>query len=731
MSVPLQAAATILQGLDYLAWIATLGPLYQASKKVTAPGTRAKQTGEEDCNNDLPPSPIFRSVTPTDGSHAAETLYALIILAHTKYADKKALGTRALLGTEVEKGQRFPTRHFGLTSWMTFEDVGKMAHEFGSGLKELGLRPVHLKADETFNSITGPHSILLYEETCAEWLIAAQGAISQSVVVATWYATLGATSIVAAVNEGKTTTIVCNQKSVGPLLELKDKMPSLKNVIYTTYGKLPGDVSQPPRHADVNVYLFSEVVEMGAKAGHGPDPPTADDVAILMYTSGSSGKPKGVTMRHKHLLSVIRSIDDRIRFVDGDGICGYLPMAHVLELMLEFWIFGHGGTIGFGDPKSLTAGPGKCKPHGALQEFAPTILAGVPKVWEMVKAGAEAKVRAGGASKEYLFNVAMEWKKTAMPHYRWTPVFDALVFAKLKAIVGGKLRLAVSGGGAIAEDVQSWVRTALGCPLIQGYGLTETCAGLTIQSPDEWRTGVVGHPIDSVEVLVHSEPDVTDARRKPYLATDKEHLCSPCLGRGEIWVRGTNVTDGYYAMPKETAEAFDSKGWFHTGDIGVILPDGTIKVVDRKKNIVKLKGGEYVALETMNQAFSTSPLVDKEKGGVCSYGDSTLDKPVALVQVHVENMIALAKSLGITSTDPEVLVRDPTVRAEVTKHLNEVGRRANPPLTSLETLAGVALLLKPWTPADGTLTASLKLVPNRIQVEYAAELEEVTPKGRR
>jgi long-chain acyl-CoA synthetase len=181
----------------------------------------------------------------------------------------------------------------------------------------------------------------------------------------------------------------------------------------------------------------------------------------------------------------------------------------------------------------------------------------------------------------------------------YTPLFNVLL-KTFKETVGGRLKACLSGGGAISAEVQEWVRTALDCPLVQGYGLTETCAGATIQMPDDMSIGIAGTPISSMEITLHSEPDITDADGKPYMATDTLHADgSDCAGRGEVWVRGPNLTSGYYKMPEKTAEEWDKDGWFHTGDIGMLTLGGALRIVDRKKNLVKLKGGEYVALEKM------------------------------------------------------------------------------------------------------------------------------------
>ena len=149
-------------------------------------------------------------------------------------------------------------------------------------------------------------------------------------------------------------------------------------------------------------------------------------------------------------------------------------------------------------------------------------------------------------------------------------------------------------------EIQTFIRTAFGIPLVQGYGLTETAAGLSIQAVDDTRSGIAGVPLPCCEVKLLSCPDISDKASLPYMSTDtKDNEGNPIYGRGEILIKGLNVGLGYYMMPDKTKEDFDSDGFFHTGDIGQFMSDGSIRIVDRKKNLVKFKGGEYIAIESM------------------------------------------------------------------------------------------------------------------------------------
>ena len=258
---------------------------------------------------------------------------------------------------------------------------------------------------------------------------------------------------------------------------------------------------------------------------------------------------------------------------------------------------GSAGAVRVRDDGTISDEAGFPFPPGAIQEFAPTFMAGVPKVWEAIKAGALAKVSKAGPTAVFLIGLAVKMKALATKQYRYTPLFN-LLLKKFKQTTGGQLQLCVSGGGAISGEVQEWVRTALDAPLAQGYGLTETTGGTTVQKYNDLSIGIAGTPMATMEVTLHSEPEITDADGAPYLTTDTLHCTGEvCAGRGEVWMRGNNLSVGYYKMAELTASEYTPDGWFKSGDIGLLTPGGALKIVDRKKNLVKLKGGEYVALE--------------------------------------------------------------------------------------------------------------------------------------
>jgi len=200
-------------------------------------------------------------------------------------------------------------------------------------------------------------------------------------------------------------------------------------------------------------------------------------------------------------------------------------------------------------------------------------MAGVPRVYDTIKKGINGKLAQASSVKRTLFNQAFSWKLSYVLKNETSPFFDWLVFSKFLPEVGGRLRLMISGGAPLSKETMEFIKTCFGCMVIQGYGLTETCGGCSFQDPTKFSTGNVGIPIGSNEVKL---VDVSDMG---YTSEDKPHP------RGEICIRGNNVSLGYFKDKKKTEECFDKDGWFHTGDIGKWNSDGTLSIIDRKKKI--------------------------------------------------------------------------------------------------------------------------------------------------
>jgi long-chain acyl-CoA synthetase len=431
-----------------------------------------------------------------------------------------------------------------------------------------------------------------------------------------------------------------------------------------------------------------------------------------------------------------------------------------MELVAELVVMTRGCTLCYADPKTLTATGSY--PKGALEAYSPTLMVAVPKIWDVIRKGLLAKVDHGPKVAKFLVHTALDWKQFAISIGLTTPLFDALVIRKFRAAVGGKLVYALSGGGPLNGEVQDFIRAAFDIGFVQGYvrsklgfsasasrakrrqliraslcspslfhrnqqGLTENCAGTTVQDPKDLRQGIAGAPIPSVQIKLVSTPDIGDKDGVPYMSADRRDVQgNPVFGRGEILMRGGNLSCGYYMEPEKTREVFDPDGWFHTGDIGQFMSDGSLRIVDRMKNLVKLKGGEYIALEKMEMTYGNSSFVDAVAGGICCYGDGDMDRPVAIMELNVVVAGNWAKERGMSDA-PADLVKNPDLYKAVMEDL--ANEHAKSDLSHLEKLVGVALVTDHWTPDNGCLTAANKLQRREVIRQFDKEFQAVKAKG--
>ena len=241
------------------------------------------------------------------------------------------------------------------------------------------------------------------------------------------------------------------------------------------------------------------------------------------------------------------------------------------------------------------------------------------------------------------------------------------------------------------------------------------------------RGRIAGVPIASVEVKLDSTPEIQDRNGNPYLSTDTQDVeGNTVFGRGEVCVRGNSISSGYYLMPDITKEEFRADGWFHTGDIGQFMSDGSVRIVDRKKNLVKLKGGEYIALEKMEMTYGNSSFVDAVQGGICVYGDGEMDRCVAIMQLNEAYTMKWAKENGIPGDFAQVRKSKELYDAVLA---DMVAEHKKSDLSHLEKLVAVALISDPWTPENGCLTAANKLQRREVINQFSNVFEEVKKKG--
>jgi long-chain acyl-CoA synthetase len=337
------------------------------------------------------------------------------------------------------------------------------------------------------------------------------------------------------------------------------------------------------------------------------------DVYIMSYTSGTTGDAKGVKLTSRMLLTVVDTVLTRLRITNGSRCISYLPLPHSFEQCMMGMALQTGCKIGYyqGNPAKLV------EDCGLLQ---PTVFPSVPRLYNRIYGQIKAKFDAATGCKAWLAGKALASKSAALEaNATYTSgCYDFLVFNKVKALLGGKVEYMVTGSAPIDLAVLNFLKVAFSCPIMEGYGLTETCGASSITASEDPVAGHVGGPIECVKFRLRDVPEMN------YLSTDKPYP------RGEVQMMGTNVTKGYYKRPDKTAEAFDEEGWFCSGDVATVYPNGSVKIIDRAKNIFKLSQGEYIAPEKLENVYVLCPLVAQ----ICIYGDSLRNNVVCIICVE-------------------------------------------------------------------------------------------------
>ncbi|MFH1017646.1 MAG: long-chain fatty acid--CoA ligase [Pseudomonadota bacterium] len=403
-----------------------------------------------------------------------------------------------------------------------------------------------------------------------------------------------------------------------------------------------------------------------------------DDVATIIYTSGTTGDPKGVMLTHANIISNIEATTSCVYVGCGDRTLSFLPLSHAFERTAGiFAMLYKGVTISFARDMTTLAED--------LLDVRPTFLITVPRMLEKFHARVRGVVARKPRLLRRLFEVALRSGKRN-PLF---PLYDFVFFRRVRKGFGGCARIVISGGAALAPEIARFF-DAVGVPILEGYGLTETSPVVSVNRPGKNKIGTIGPPLPGVEVKI--APD------------------------GEILVRGPNVMKGYYKDPQATVEAIDSDGWFATGDIGEIDGGGYLRITDRKKDLIVTSGGKKVAPQPIESELRADPLIQH----VCLVGEGR-NYIAALIVPNFEVLAYKARGAGIDFSTREELVR----HAQVRSWFEEVVTRVNAPRSSFETVKRFELLACDWTVDAGELTPTLKIRRQEIAKRFKRAIEEL------
>lgn len=626
-----------------------------------------------------------------------DTIDALFRNAVAMHNVKPCFGTRACKKEKFEEvdGKRLVLYDLGEYKWMSYKEADANVDKIAGGLTALGIMPYS--------------RIVIFAETRVEWMLTALACFRRAIVVCTIYATLGEEGIVHGVNETEVKTIVTSEELLPKVLKLLPRLPNVNTIIY-----MPGRCTSkpPPTGTSASVMTYEALVNTKPPQDMQPVRLKPEDVVIIMYTSGSTGQPKGVILTNGNLVSFVLGIASVMReFTYKDTYIGFLPLAHSMEVAAEVTFMALGVRIGYSSPFTLTDKGTALLPGvvGDASILKPTLMVAVPLLLDRIRKGIEVVLESKGALAKFLFAFAQPyktyWKKRGFD----TPILNRIVFKQTKLILGGHLKAVMSGSAPLSEETQSFLANCLDCALVQGYGLTETAAGATLQDKNDLTVGVAGPPLNGVFIKL------VDWKEGGYSVTDKP------LPRGEIVIGGPTVAAGYFKQPELTQEFFKEENqirWFFTGDIGEFLPNGLLRIIDRKKDLVKLQHGEYVSLGKVETALKSHSLVDN----VCVYGSSLSTFTVALIQANEVALRQLAKAHNYSDSGTFAqLCADPLLNNAAAESLAAHCVKAG--LVKFEIPHKYLLCKEVWTPETELVTAALKIRRLQIQKFYQSEID--------
>jgi len=576
--------------------------------------------------------------------------------------------------------------------WLSFGDFIRRSRDFGSGLVgNGGLTPGQ-------GTLVG-----IYAQNRPEWVLAEYGCYCYSVITVALYDTLGPDACAYIIAHGNISTVVVDSDArVTSLLE--NQPEALQHIIHM--GELKPETARAARAAGLRLSSFEEVEARGVLVPVPEIPPRPQDVATISYTSGTTGDPKGVMLTHENVIANVAAVllhmgDEKLN--RDDVMLSFLPLSHTLERMCHVAMYMTGGSVGFfrGDIRGLM---------DDLAALRPTCIPAVPRIFNRIydktmAAAARSPVKAA------VLRWALSAKEAEMARgvVRADSVWDRWVLAPVRQGLGGRIRVVVVGSAPMAPAVLTFMRGALGCIILEGYGQTECVCPCTLTVVGDSSVGHAGPPLPCGAIKLVDVPDMG------YSAAD---------GKGEVCVRGAAVFKGYYRAPELTAEALDDDGWLHTGDIGQWLPNGCLRIIDRKKNIFKLSQGEYVAPERLENILIRSPLV----GQVFVHGDSLKSCLVAVVVPDADGARGwLRKNKRPDAAGGAELVRqlagDQEFKRAVLADLGRVASIAG--LKGFEKVKDVFLSGEPFSSDNGMLTPTMKAKRNSIQKHFQAQIDDM------
>jgi long-chain acyl-CoA synthetase len=557
---------------------------------------------------------------------------------------------------------------------LSYRELADRVQDLSLGLLELGIRP--------------GDRIAILSENRPEWAIADYACLAARCTDVPIYPTLPAKQVEYNLcDSGAVAVFVSSRHQLEKIQGIRQQIPALRHVITFDEGPASsGALSLEQVYARGRTARSRRLSWQQEALEVKPD-----DLATLIYTSGTTGDMKGVMLTHGNITSNVTTCCRLFSFSENDECLSFLPLSHIFERMFGHYSMFHSGVL-------INYAEGVDTVAADMERWRPTLMASVPRLYEKIYGRVLERVRGGSALKRRLFfwakAVGESWVEQLLaggPVPAWLAakhwLADRLVFAKLRARTGGRLRFFISGGAPLSFEIARFFHAA-GMPILEGYGLTETSPVMAVNTFKHVRLGTVGRPIPGVEVKIASD--------------------------GEILTRGPNVMMGYYRKSAATAEAIDPDGWFHTGDIGQLDRDGFLKITDRKKDLIVTAGGKNIAPQPIESLAKTSRFVSN----AVMLGDRRRF-PIMLIVPNYQTLTSWAAREGLPTTDTTEMLALPEVQAKVEREVRATLRD----LAHFEMPKKLLLLPRDFSVEAGELTPTLKIKRRVVEQHHRAAIE--------
>ena len=622
-------------------------------------------------------------------------------------------------------------KKYGKYIWKSWSQIYDISTLFLYGITKLQLCPEILVNDELLGGEKYMRFMGIYSRNREEWIVGSIGCQMDSITIVTLYDTLGINSIEFIFNQTELTSIIAETKNFEKILRLKEqnKLGKVKNVIYLNCNEEIENLENNKEkliQLGINLISYEEVISTGKKCLEEKDDSIInkrynkvkeDDIFLICYTSGTVDNPKGAMISTRSLTLATNVMMTIGYYLSGvDRILSFLPLAHIMEQLIFSVCLVYGTQTGFssGNTSRLLED---------VQALQPTYFCAVPRVYEKIYKTIMDNIASKGPFIKKLFDNALSIKINNYERYGKLnhALFDIIFFNKIRNLFGGKLCWMLSGGAALQKDILQGLKVMVGCPLVQGYGQTENAGSALLNSVYDTSSGTTGGLQNTTELKLVDLPEFG------YYSTDVNPLTGIKEPKGEICFRGDTVFKGYFKNLEETKKIFDEDGWFHSGDVGVILTNNgnAIKIIDRAKSLFKLSQGEYVAPDKIQIILLNSKYINQ----IFIYGESQYSYAIALVYPELNECIEFLKAnkkMGEVNYDKinyEDLCGNKIMEKEILNDCLNIGKKFD--LKGFEIPKKIRIIKEAFSLENNLMTPTLKLKTKNIKNKYSDDIQQM------